>query len=320
MRHGIALSHVALSIGLFGLVLCLAGCPPSTPPIAAFAASTQDGYASLLVDFTDQSLAGSDEILTWSWTFGDGASSPSQHPSHVYTAPGVYSVSLTVSSDAGANTLTQNDWITVRDPDVDVLIVHRSASQIEAAQLATVLESRGLTSRIFYRSSDKLLTSLDLSLPGMVILCSDVLSLDSSERNYLAFSGAQILATGASYHVFGEMGLHIAEAATSSGRGLKVAEAAHAVFNAPNDLDVADGDQVDLYTPETTVSTPGMYLGHIPDTANVTVLAYTVPSINYASLIMEDDRFMVWGFSGHFDLLSVPGLDLLENCVRYLMR
>ncbi|MEJ2593647.1 MAG: T9SS type A sorting domain-containing protein [bacterium] len=38
-----------------------------------------------------------DEIIKWVWTFGDGAISLEQNPHHTYPAPGLYTVSLTVT-------------------------------------------------------------------------------------------------------------------------------------------------------------------------------------------------------------------------------
>jgi len=44
---------------------------------------------------------------TFQWYFGDGGSSTNQNPSHVYTANGVYNVTLIVSSPCGSDTTTQ---------------------------------------------------------------------------------------------------------------------------------------------------------------------------------------------------------------------
>lgn len=37
---------------------------------------------------------------SWSWNFGDGSSSSVQNPSHIYQAPGIYPVTLTVNGDS----------------------------------------------------------------------------------------------------------------------------------------------------------------------------------------------------------------------------
>jgi len=46
------------------------------------------------------------------WLFGDGLASTQQHPSHTYLLPGIYIVSLTVSSDAGTDITVKPGYIT----------------------------------------------------------------------------------------------------------------------------------------------------------------------------------------------------------------
>ena len=55
------------------------------------------------VTFTDMSYTSdsSDYIISWSWDFGDGATSTVQNPTHTYNAQGTYNVCLTVHSYAG---------------------------------------------------------------------------------------------------------------------------------------------------------------------------------------------------------------------------
>ena len=66
-------------------------------PTADFSYSNNN----LEVQFTDESTDSDGSIVSWSWDFGDGSSSSSQNPTHLYDAPGTYSVSLTVTDDAG---------------------------------------------------------------------------------------------------------------------------------------------------------------------------------------------------------------------------
>jgi PKD repeat protein len=53
----------------------------------------------LIVNFTSTSTGGA----TYSWNFGDGATSTVADPSHTYTAPGVYNVTLTVTNACGSD-------------------------------------------------------------------------------------------------------------------------------------------------------------------------------------------------------------------------
>ncbi len=80
------------------------------PPIAGFRAEPTEGVAPLEVQFTDGSSGSYD---SWSWDFGDGGVSEKQNPSYVYTTPGTYTVSLTVSGLVGTDSETEEDYITV---------------------------------------------------------------------------------------------------------------------------------------------------------------------------------------------------------------
>ena len=66
---------------------------------------------SLTVQFTDVSYAGDGTITSWNWHFGDpaGSTSTEQNPVHLYDAPGVYDITLTIStSDSCTSTTTQH--------------------------------------------------------------------------------------------------------------------------------------------------------------------------------------------------------------------
>ncbi len=76
----------------------------SVVPVSAnFSASPTSGSAPLKVAFTDTS---SGSPTAWSWSFGDGATSTVQNPSHTYSAAGTYTVALTASNAGGPNTKT----------------------------------------------------------------------------------------------------------------------------------------------------------------------------------------------------------------------
>ena len=77
---------------------------------ADFASDTISGSAPLTVNFTDQSCG---TITSWSWDFGDGSTSLQQNPSHTYTNPGTYTVSLTVTGPSGSDEKTEVDFISV---------------------------------------------------------------------------------------------------------------------------------------------------------------------------------------------------------------
>ncbi|MBL7646656.1 MAG: PKD domain-containing protein [Candidatus Hydrogenedentes bacterium] len=82
-------------------------------PAASFSASPTSGKDSLLVQFTDTTVAGSVELQTWDWNFGDGATSRLQSPSHRYAGPGTYTVALTVGTGLGPDSETKTGLIVI---------------------------------------------------------------------------------------------------------------------------------------------------------------------------------------------------------------
>lgn len=68
------------------------------PPVADFDHSTNELTAS----FTDASYDPDGSLVSWSWSFGDGATSGERNPTHTYPTPGTYEVTLTVTDNAGA--------------------------------------------------------------------------------------------------------------------------------------------------------------------------------------------------------------------------
>jgi len=84
--------------------------PIIEPPVAQFIGTPTTGPALLIVQFTDQS---SGSPTTWSWTFGDGETSTIRNPTHTYSMPGTYTVSLTVTNNGGSDTATRTNYITV---------------------------------------------------------------------------------------------------------------------------------------------------------------------------------------------------------------
>jgi PKD repeat protein len=81
-----------------------------TAPVANFSATPTSGIAPLTVSFTDTS---SGSISSRSWNFGDGSTSTTANPSHTYSVPGSYTVSLTVTGSGGSNTKTNSNFINV---------------------------------------------------------------------------------------------------------------------------------------------------------------------------------------------------------------
>ncbi|MBS1575174.1 MAG: PKD domain-containing protein, partial [Bacteroidetes bacterium] len=82
--------------------------------------------ASLLCDggtinFIDSSTF-NDPITNWNWNFGDGSTSTIQNPSHFYSTPGIYTVSLNTLTQAGCRDTAMRTNIVkvVLSPNIDI--------------------------------------------------------------------------------------------------------------------------------------------------------------------------------------------------------
>lgn len=84
-------------------------------PIANFTSVPDSiGLVGQTYQFTDASVSGVGQIISWFWTFGDGDSSTVQNPQHVYTEAGLYGVTLTITTSAGCEE-TYSDSVLVID-------------------------------------------------------------------------------------------------------------------------------------------------------------------------------------------------------------
>ena len=75
--------------------LCTLGAP------AALFDFEVDGNTVFFFDFSEFSSEGWN-IIGWDWNFGDGNTSSEQNPIHTYDTDGTYEVSLTITTDTGA--------------------------------------------------------------------------------------------------------------------------------------------------------------------------------------------------------------------------
>lgn len=76
---------------------------------AAFSADVTSGPTPLLVHFTDSSTVPG--AYDWSWSFGDGATSAQQNPTHTYAVDGIYDVRLSVTGPGGVAVTQKNAFI-----------------------------------------------------------------------------------------------------------------------------------------------------------------------------------------------------------------
>jgi PKD repeat protein len=94
--------------------------------LANFQADPRTGYNSLSVQFVDLSKG---SPSSWLWNFGDGNTSTDQNPLHLYTSPGVYSVTLVATSFFNSDQEVKTGYIIVSGtatpdiaPEPDILL------------------------------------------------------------------------------------------------------------------------------------------------------------------------------------------------------
>ena len=83
-------------------------------PAVNFSAKPVNTCAFLPVRFTDLTVG--NPLTEWYWEFGDGGTSTSQNPAHIYGDTGRFTVKLTVTSDGCRSNFTIPDYIYIKPP------------------------------------------------------------------------------------------------------------------------------------------------------------------------------------------------------------
>ncbi len=169
--------------------------PP--PPTAAFTGSPTSGTYPLNVSFTDQSTGAP---TSWDWTFGDGGTSTAQHPSHTYTAAGIYTVSLTVTNAYGFDDEIKVNYITVTEPGVTTFVTAAGETPVAGTVSGSYLNTQTsddsretITEVIFVRNANKRYSYLEhrwnFTLPagGDVIFHLEASRTNNSEGDDFVF-------------------------------------------------------------------------------------------------------------------------------------
>jgi gliding motility-associated-like protein len=106
-------------------------------PVVSFTSNVASGCAPFSVSFTDMSSVSGGTIAAWSWDFGIFGTSASANPIVTYSTPGVYNVTLTVTSAAGCvSTLTMFNMITANAQPVANFIYDPQPATIAAPTIS----------------------------------------------------------------------------------------------------------------------------------------------------------------------------------------
>jgi PKD repeat protein len=96
------------------------------PPAVSFVANPTNGYAPLIVTFSNLTTGAS----VYAWDFGDGHASTNAQPATTYTNAGTYTVSLLATGPGGSSTLIQSNYIEVLNPPPILLTISLSAGTV----------------------------------------------------------------------------------------------------------------------------------------------------------------------------------------------
>ena len=110
-------------------------------PVAVpdFSATVTSGFAPLTTTFIDLSLG---SPADWQWDFGDGEHDDVASPTHIFQAPGFYTVSLAVANPCGGDVMVKPDYIAA----CDTLVADFDQSATSGVDTLTVVftnQSRG---------------------------------------------------------------------------------------------------------------------------------------------------------------------------------
>jgi serralysin len=132
--------------------------PPNQLPTAVVTASPTSGFGPLSVNFTGSGSHDPDGIIvSYAWTFGDGASSSAQNPSRTYSTPGTYTAALTVTDNRGGTGSASVQILVNPNP---VLAMHIGSITM------SLVQSRSDSSA---RATVRIVNASGLPLPGATV-------------------------------------------------------------------------------------------------------------------------------------------------------
>jgi len=124
---------------------------------------SNDGFAPATVDFKNLSAVESGYSPVYSWNFGDGASSTDENPSHTYSEPGTYTISMSISTDNDLDFMEKT--LTIKDPDAlqvrlflidagSMTINEVNGSAFDVDGFGTGIEYDPINEQIYYTDAD----------------------------------------------------------------------------------------------------------------------------------------------------------------------
>ena len=136
---------------------------PDIAPVILFTATPTSGAAPLTVQFIDASPGSS--VTAWAWTFGDGASSTVQNPSHTYGSSGYYHATLTISNSIGLTNTTSKEITVIAVSDNSTFAINGTDTNAGIITINTALTTSNGTI-VTLSNADKVITLTNLDGNG----------------------------------------------------------------------------------------------------------------------------------------------------------
>ena len=192
-----------------------------------------------------------------------------------------------------------------------------------AQKFTDFLNQRSIISTMIQTSS---LPNADLSQYDLLIVAEDTGNTLTNEWGTpealaaIQKSSLPILGLGeGGYYLFGKMLLLIGYPFGWHGLGnnFSVADSTHSIFNQPNAL-AFKNDQLVQVNQATASAVVEIYITPGTTFQNLTLLGRSTTEPNHYSLLMDRNRYFLWGFSGDPSQMTDVGLNAFENVVRFL--
>lgn len=271
--------------------------PENIPPTADFTYSPTGPTAYDVINFTDTSIDSDGNIISWHWKFGDGTNSSEQNPRHKYAIAGTYIVTLKVTDNLGAETITSKATPVRKVKTTMTVTAPTVVNQGELFTITTILKEENqdpvpnATIRVYLLQEEWETIDFDKTNASGVISIKYTPLLTAGTHRFRAFfNGTQILAESSSAFVIEIIEiLDVTPPIADAGQNQTVYVDALVIFNASGSTDnkgivgynwnFGDGNAGTGIITNHTYTTPGKYMVTLtveddagnPDTDSVTI-------------------------------------------------
>ncbi|MEL6560659.1 MAG: PKD domain-containing protein [Bacteroidota bacterium] len=257
--------------------------PQASSVVAQFGFSiSNDGFAPATVTFNNETFT-TDQAgtVTYSWNFGDGTSSNEATPSHLYTKPGTYTVSMTVTSENDLDFIEQQ--VTIKDPNallvrlffmdaVGANINEIDGGSIDVGGFGTGMAYDAVNEQIYYTNDDELSlvrVNLDGSNPEVI---SDVFAAPRDLALDIPNNKVYVADRGSGVNAIWEVDL------TNNSANILYDNATHGLGELPVGLDLYNGN---LYITCVGIDGEAVWVGNIDGTGVTRIIDFSAGGFGY---------------------------------------